>query len=109
MSPFRIHPVILHKKHPLTKLIVRTEHLRLLHAGPTLVLSSLCQRYHLLGGRQLVQLICRNCVICLRVSAKPVPQLLGQLPPERITPGPVFGKVGLARSTLNMDMCVSLW
>lgn len=37
------HPVILTDKHPLTRLIIRTEHLRLLHAGPTLLSASLSQ------------------------------------------------------------------
>ena len=95
VSPSQIHPVILHKKHPLIKLIVRAEHVRLLHAGPTLVMSSLHQRYHIIGGRQLIRMVCRECVTCRRVSAKPVPQLLGQLPPERVTPGPIFSKVGV--------------
>ena len=36
-----MHPVILDGKHQLTKLIIRTEHSRLLHAGPTLLMSSL--------------------------------------------------------------------
>ena len=35
------HPVVLHGKNTLTKLIVHSEHLRLLHAGPTLLASSL--------------------------------------------------------------------
>jgi hypothetical protein len=34
------HPVILPGKHPITKLIVRTKHLRLLHAGTTLIAES---------------------------------------------------------------------
>ena len=33
------NPVILHGKQVLTRLIIRFEHLRLLHAGPTLVFS----------------------------------------------------------------------
>ena len=37
------HPVILSGKHPLTQLIIRTEHLRLMHAGPTLLSASLSQ------------------------------------------------------------------
>ena len=31
-----MHPAILHGKHPLTRLMIHDEHLRLLHAGPTL-------------------------------------------------------------------------
>ena len=37
MAFAKVQPVILHGKHPLTKVMVRTEHLRLLHAGPTLL------------------------------------------------------------------------
>ena len=34
----KMHPIILHGVHPVTKLIVETEHLRLMHAaGPTLL------------------------------------------------------------------------
>lgn len=91
----RIHPIILPKKHPITRLIVSSEHIRLLHAGPTLMMSSLSQRFHIVGGRQLVRLVSRECIICRRDSAKPKPQLFGQLPMERITPGLVFDRVGV--------------
>ena len=83
------HPVILHGKHPLTSLIILMEHIRLLHAGPSLLTASLCRRYHIVGG------ITRKCVTCRKNSAKPQPQMLGQLPIERVTPGPVFDKVGV--------------
>ena len=73
-------------------LIIRTEHLRLLHAGPTLLSASLSQRYH---RTNVIRSIIRECITCRRRAAKPQPQLLGQLPIERVTPGPVFGKVGV--------------
>lgn len=91
----RKHPVILHGKHPLVKLIIRSEHLRLLHAGPTLVFSSLACRYHILGMKKTIRSVVRQCAICRRYSAKPSPQLLGQLPPERVTPGTVFERTGV--------------
>ena len=53
----RMHPIILDGKHQLTKLIIRTEHERLLHAGPTLLMSSLNCRYHIVGGRRVVRSI----------------------------------------------------
>ena len=89
------HPAILHGKHPLTKLIIRSEHLRLLHAGPTLLIASLCRRYHVIGFRNIVRSVTRSCVICRRTSVKPQPQMMGQLPIERLTPGPVFDNVGV--------------
>ena len=95
MSFSSIHPVILHQKHAVTRLIVRAEHLRLLHAGPTLMAASLSCRFHIVGGRRLARFVARSCIICRRETARPQLQLMGQLPPERITPGPVFEKVGI--------------
>ena len=91
----RRHPVILHGRHELTTLIIRAEHLRLLHAGPTLVNSSLGRRYYIVGQRVAVRSITRACVTCKRISAKPHPQIMGQLPLERVTPGIIFDKVGI--------------
>ena len=84
------HPVILHGRHPITKLIVSSE-----HAGPTLVMASLCRRYHIIGCRNAVRSITRKCITCRKTTVKPQTQLLGQLPPERITPSSVFENVGV--------------
>ena len=89
------HPLILPKSHPVTNLITRTEHLRLLHAGPTLIAASLGRRYHIIGSRIVIRSIVRSCVTCRRATAKPLPQMMGQLPPERLMQGSVFARVGL--------------
>ncbi len=104
------HPAILHGKHPLSHLIVQDEHLRLLHAGPTLLTASLSRRYHIIGGRRLIRSVARKCTICRRYTARPKPQMLGQLPIERITPGSVFDKVGVDYAgpvLIKYGMCVS--
>ena len=95
MSYSKKHPIILHHKHYLTHLIIHSEHVRLLHAGPTLLMATLNNRYHILGCRKTVRSITRGCVICRKLNAKPSPQMMGQLPIERLTPGPVFGKIGI--------------
>lgn len=41
------HPIILHGKHRTVKLIIRSEHIRLLHAGPTLTVTSLGNHFHI--------------------------------------------------------------
>ena len=91
----QMHPIILHGNQVLTRLIIHSEHIRLLHAGPTLVFSSLSRRFHILGMKKTVRSVVRQCTTCRRHSAKPSPQMLGQLPLERITPGIVFEKVGV--------------
>ena len=89
------HPAILDGKHLITKLVVRVEHLRLMHAGPTLLASSLSQRFHIIGARKIIRFITRQCVICRRHSVKPQAHLLGQLPAERVSPTPPFEKSGV--------------
>ena len=85
-----MHPVILSGKHILTKLVIRFDHTRLLHAGITLLSSSLNGKYHIVGGRKAICAVTRCCVVCLRQSKKPEPQQMGQLPIERVTPDIVF-------------------
>ena len=99
------HPIIIHGQHSLSKLIIRWEHVRLLHASPTLVGSSLGRRYHIIGQRKAVRTITRACITCRRTSIKPCPQLMGQLPVERIMPGIVFENVG---SDYAGPMCLKL-
>ena len=89
------HPVILHGKHPVSKLIVRSEHLRLLHAGPTLTSASLNRRFYIIQLLKTVRSITRQCITCRRQTVRPQSQRMGQLPLERVTPGCVFEKVGI--------------
>ena len=95
LSYTQVHPVILHGSHPVTRLIVETEHLRLIHAGPTLLSSSLSRRFHIVCLRKLVRSVTRQCVTCKRHSVRPKDQLMGQLPAERVTPASAFHSVGV--------------
>ena len=56
---------------------------------------SLSRRYHIIGGRKTVRSVTRECLICRPHTLKPKPQILGQLPFEPITPGPVFNTAGV--------------
>ena len=67
------HPAILHGRHPLTHLMIRDEHLRLLHADPTLLTASLSRRYHIIGGRRLIRSVTRKCVTCRRYVVRTAP------------------------------------
>ena len=89
------HPLILHRNHPICKLIIHSEHLRLLHAGPLLVAASLNRCFHIIGGRRVVRSITRSCVTCRRKSLRPEPPMMGQLPLDRVTPDTVFDRVGV--------------
>jgi hypothetical protein len=84
-------PIILHGQTTLKKLVIASEHVRLLHAGPTLVALSLGRRFHIVGQRRIIRTITRACVTCRRTFTRPQPQL----PLERVTPGVIFERVGV--------------
>ena len=92
--------MILHAKHPIARLLIRSEHKHLLHGGPILMMSSLCRRYHILRVRQTVRAITHECTVYRRWSVRPKPQSLRQLPIERMTPCFVFDK-RLCRTDLH--------
>lgn len=48
------HPAILPPKHHLSLLLIKHEHVRLLHAGPQLLLSSLRERFWPIRGRSKI-------------------------------------------------------
>ena len=63
------HPLIIPGKHTLTKLTIRTEHCRLLHAGPTLVAVSLAQRFAIIGASKVIHDVTHTCIKCQCVSS----------------------------------------
>lgn len=78
------HPMLLRAKHPLTKLIFKHEHVRLLHAGPQLLLSTVRDTIWPVGGRSLARSTARSCVTCSRAAGRTLKNIMGNLPAQRI-------------------------
>ena len=57
--------------------------------------ESLARRYHLIGGRAVIRSVVRGCITCRRITGKPRPQILGQLPVDRLNPGAVFDRLSV--------------
>lgn len=89
------HPIILPKGSRYTELIIRHEHLRLLHAGPRCLLSNLNQRFWLINGMRQVKKVTHRCLTCFRMKATAAKQLMGSLPRQRVTASRVFNKIGI--------------
>ncbi|XP_049877966.1 uncharacterized protein LOC126375152 isoform X1 [Pectinophora gossypiella] len=90
------HPIILVKGSIITELIIRSEHARLLHAGPKLLLSSLNQKYWIVNGIREVKKVTHKCITCFKLKALASKQLMGSLPSDRVVrPLRAFQKVGL--------------
>lgn len=94
ISYHKKHPAILHNKHKLTELIMRNEHIRLLHCGPQQLLNSVRERFWPISGRNLARQITHKCVICFKAKPKPYDFLMGNLPSERLTPSSPFLNTG---------------
>nr|XP_013190109.1 unnamed protein product [Amyelois transitella] len=81
------HPIILQSTHKFTKLLFEFEHIRLMHAGPQLMLASIRDSYWPIGGRNLARSCYRKCVRCCRISGRTVSPIMGNLPQQRLLPG----------------------
>lgn len=89
------HPILISNKHHLTKLIFESEHKTLLHAGPTLLLNSIRNKFWPISGRNMAKGVVRSCIKCFRFNPKLNNPIMGNLPSERITPMPPFTTVGI--------------
>lgn len=89
------HPLILSKNNYLSLLLVREAHQLTLHGSPQLMRSHLLRRYWILRGILLIKSVANHCVKCARFRVEPGHQTMGQLPPERITPGRPFLNSGV--------------
>ena len=68
LSHSRKHPIIIHGAHPI---IIKTEYIRPMHAGATLLMSFLSQQFHIISLRKTVRSITRPCITCRRYSVRP--------------------------------------
>lgn len=89
------HQVILPKTSQITNMIISSEHIRLLHAGPKLLLSSLNQKFWIVNGLRVVKKIIHKCTTCFRLKAENSKQLMGSLPADRVTQARPFQRVGV--------------
>jgi len=78
------HPTILPNQSTLTKLIIRYEHLKHMHADCTLLLSVLQRQYWILRARSTVRHVIFQCITCYHQKAKVAGQLMGSLPQARV-------------------------
>jgi hypothetical protein len=114
------HPIVL-PKCEITELIVQSEHISLLHAGPQATLASLRQRYWPMSGRSVVRRIIHNCLKCFRANPTTSSQLMGDLPKDRVQParpflnsgvdfgGPVYLKEGRGRGKRTVKGYIALF
>lgn len=89
------YPIILPKDSCVCKLIVRSQHRKCGHTGREYVLSELSQKLWILGANSLVRKELKECVICKKVKAKAMTQLMADLPPDRVQEALPFENTGV--------------
>ena len=108
------NPIVFDKDHPVTQLIVKDCHDRVMHSG----VKSTLTKYWIVHGRQLIKKLIRKCVICRRYGGKSYKLPPPPLPSSRVTEsppfsytaidfaGPLYVKNALRSSTQKVWLCL---
>ncbi|XP_033225741.1 uncharacterized protein LOC117178421 [Belonocnema kinseyi] len=89
------HPIVLLATDDFARLLFSSEHQRLLHTGPQLLLSSIRERFWPIGSRNMARKVVMECVNCFKVNPRSVNPMIGDLPETRVTPSPPFHVTGV--------------
>lgn len=87
--------MLIPKNHHISTLIIQHFHKISFHGGQNLVLVLIRQEYWIPDGRSTVRKALRNCIKCFKLSAKPIHQMMGDLPESRISVTRPFKEVGV--------------
>ena len=113
------HPVILPRKHPVTKLIVERLHKDSNHSGTNQVLALLSTKFWLPGAREEIRDCERAGMVCRRRKVQPASQIMASLPTVRTQmslrvftnisvdfAGPFLTKQGRGKTRLKRYLCL---
>ena len=89
------HPIILPSRHPLTLLILKSQHIAQLHAGPQSVLATIRLTYWPINAKRDIKYVINKCVTCSRANPKMLTPIMGNLPPQRLEPARPFCNTGV--------------
>lgn len=95
LRPDARHPLVLPAHSPLVDLLIDHYHRIHCHPGADTLHSLLRQRYWILSARRVIRHRVFKCMYCFRLRAQPKPPYMADLPPDRVTPQPVFSQVSL--------------
>ncbi|XP_037816930.1 uncharacterized protein LOC119607192 [Lucilia sericata] len=79
-------PIIMPQNHLVSELIMNYYHNKNHHQNMNLTINELRQKYWIPHAKSLFKKVKRKCLICKYDTIQPKVPLMGQLPPDRITP-----------------------
>ena len=89
------HPILLPQDHHFTKIFIKNEHHRHLHAGTQATLAAVRQTYWPTNGKASVKAITSRCHGCIRVAAISPSQIMADLPELRVQQFRAFKNTGV--------------
>nr|XP_006822098.1 PREDICTED: uncharacterized protein LOC102801682 [Saccoglossus kowalevskii] len=90
------HPIVLPKNNHISQLIVEHVHQETQHQGRHLTLAAVrAKGYWILGLYNLVRSILHKCTTCRILRAKPLTQVMADLPADGMANTPPFTNVGM--------------
>ena len=89
------YPLIMPGKGDMTDSLIRHEHERNGHTGVNHTFSQLQQRFWILKGREAVRHLINRCVTCQKALKAPTPQMMAELPAERVDGQAPFEATGI--------------
>lgn len=78
------HSIILPKRHRFTELIIDYAHYATLHGGITLTAAFLRKQFWIVHAKKVIDIHLKTCTRCAKANSKPTPQLMGDLPAQRV-------------------------
>jgi len=112
-------PILLPRKHCVTKLIVKKCHEKTNHGGTNTTLAELSNKYWVVSAREEIRDWENKCAKCKLLKAKGSQQIMGPLPNERLDnsvkafsntavdyAGPFITKQGRGKTRLKRYLCV---
>lgn len=89
------HPVLIPHNGHITILLIHKAHLETNHGGIQTTMARLRQEYWIIGAQNSIKKIIHNCVKCTIINAKPLNQLMGNLPMPRVNITRPFAHTGV--------------
>ena len=90
------YPILLPRRHHLTRLIVEACHRRTYHGGVKETLVEVRSNFWIPKRRQYVKMILHQCVVCKKREGLPYrPPPTADLPESRVSGAPAFNHVGI--------------
>lgn len=88
-------PALLPSRSTLTQLLIRSIHLKYLHAGVQTTHFLILQRFWIYNAKRTIRRVLSRCVKCWKVSPTSIPPIMGNLPLARISKQKPFYNVGV--------------